>query len=165
MTGGYHLCSLEALSQGLITIAYLDEKTQQAIHKVVGKLTTLPWINTTCSSLEQTIINLSKQSHEYIQFKKQYSREWMEKYWHPRTMVKHYLKLYKKEKYEHIDASFSDNNEMGQAYSKSSKIFDSVIQLRNSWVHNQVVIWGNGPNVFKSSRIVYLGKRCKTYWN
>lgn len=44
ITGSYHLTSLEALSQGKLTLAYLDNRTQYILRKLTGA-SELPFVN------------------------------------------------------------------------------------------------------------------------
>ena len=78
VTGGYHLCSLEALSQGLVAIAWIDDQTKDAIKKIVGHDTALPWINTPIGQLEAALRRLSSMPVEELQAIKNRGRQWME---------------------------------------------------------------------------------------
>ncbi|NOG84208.1 MAG: hypothetical protein D8M57_18430 [Candidatus Scalindua sp. AMX11] len=94
VTGGYHLTSLEGLSQGLATIAYLDQETQSVISKITcSSIKDLPWVNTPISRLKETLLFLSD-NPLILKFYQQKSRQWMEKNWTPTSIIRHYLHVY-----------------------------------------------------------------------
>jgi hypothetical protein len=164
VTGGYHLCSLEALSQGLVTIAWLDEQTKQAIHRIIGKETELPWVNTKQSELEATLMNLAKNPDLVAKHKKA-SRRWMEEFWNPVNLVHHFLNAYwgcgvkrveKKQpvveyrpstKAGAIDKRWGMCNALQPQYRISGEIKKECQDLAGAWADKRVIIWGNGPTV------------------
>lgn len=100
VTGGYHLSSLEALSMGCITIAYLTPAIENIIRKISGCYDeTLPWVNTQIPQLYSTLESLIRLKQErYDKFHKlrKASRIWMETYWNPEKLVERYIDLYVK---------------------------------------------------------------------
>jgi glycosyltransferase involved in cell wall biosynthesis len=148
VTGGYHLCSLESLSQGLATIAWIDEKTEEAIEKVVGKKTELPWVNTKIDQLEQTLRNLVSNPDKLLSIK-QKSRKWMEENWNPISLIQKFIDVYdipnQPAKKTHIHHRWG-NNKLSQNYIHPEKLKD-IFSLENAWENKRVVIWGNGHTV------------------
>lgn len=94
VTGGYHMTSLEGLSQGLATIANLDELMINQLCDLTGSAQDeLPWVNVKITDLKEQIIYLTDNPSSLKKIKKK-SRLWMEKYWSPDKTLAHYLKLY-----------------------------------------------------------------------
>lgn len=144
VTGGYHLCSLESLSQGLITLAWLDDQTQDAIHRVVGEKTELPWVNVRINEVEETLTKLRFKSPEEISVMKQAGREWILRNWHPRKLIRHFL-----DAYGHVTKpiiSVFNRSPVRPIYRQPATIDDSLMQLKGAWSGEKVVIWGNGPS-------------------
>lgn len=159
VTGGYHLCSLEALSQGLVTIAWLDEKTQQAIHDIVGRETELPWVNTKQSDLEVCLRDLASNPQKVAE-KKLASRKWMEEHWDSKTLVNRFLDAYwykGKSKPKDVilpparvgclDRRWGNCNHLTGIYQIPAFIKQEVKDLAGAWAGKRVIIWGNGPTV------------------
>jgi hypothetical protein len=96
VTGGYHLTSLEALSQGLATIAFLDERTRKLVCDLTGSaLTELPWINTTMERLAPTL-ELIAENPMLLRSSRRASRAWMTRYWRPEFVARHYIQAYER---------------------------------------------------------------------
>jgi hypothetical protein len=93
VTGSYHLSTLEGLSQGKPTLAYLDSRTISTIHEVTSAVSQIPIINTQLEDLDITIKRLveDKPLREYLGA---YSRKWMEKHWSDSQMIQHYVHAY-----------------------------------------------------------------------
>lgn len=92
ITGSYHLCSLEALSQGLCTIAGLDDLQVSTLKTLTGA-NNLPWLVARKESLERVLRTASSSA-----IARSYaldSRGWMEKYWHPRDMTARFVEIYR----------------------------------------------------------------------
>jgi hypothetical protein len=156
VTGGYHLCSLEALSQGLVTIGWIDDQTKDAIRQIVGYDTTLPWVNTQQHELEATLRRLAADP-ELVEKLKISGRSWMENNWNPNRLVQHFTNVYEqvttgqsaiippvKEKTYYRSWG---NNRLTQPYLVPEKINPAVLELFGQWKDQKVVIWGNGPTV------------------
>jgi len=95
ITGSYHLCSLEALSMGLVTIANLDLQQMETLCQVTGSTPAeLPWIRASQYSLDVVLRALTKPEAELAQ-RQAYGRAWMEKYWHPAGIVAKFEKIYR----------------------------------------------------------------------
>jgi hypothetical protein len=92
MTGSYHLSSLEFLSMGIATVAFLDELTKEAIMDVTGA-TTLPWIEVTRHNFHSRLNPLLKDRDTLLEMG-EISRKWMEKYWNPQALCYHYIQMY-----------------------------------------------------------------------
>ncbi|HEX2163319.1 MAG TPA: hypothetical protein VHM02_05170 [Thermoanaerobaculia bacterium] len=92
ITGSYHLCSLEALSQGLATVANLDAATVDAIEAVTGTRRH-PWIVADPGSLHRVLSELVA-DHDLRREKRREARAWMERHWSPAAVASHFLAAY-----------------------------------------------------------------------
>ena len=92
ITGSYHLTSLEALSQGKPTLAYLDNRTQYILRELTGA-SELPFVNVKMEEAKYVLEELcrDKKLREEIG---DYSRKWMEKYYNDKDLAKIYKKVY-----------------------------------------------------------------------
>lgn len=90
-TGSYHLSSLEYLSMGIPCFCLIDHLTAKAVRDVTGCVD-LPWI---IANKDSFLPTLQKVIHDksWAALGKQ-SREWMEKYWNPHILLKHYEDMY-----------------------------------------------------------------------
>jgi len=95
VTGSYHLCSLEALSQGCVTIAGLDEIQVKTIEDLTGA-SYHPWIVTRPRTLKDNVKEVSEQLMVNSEDWGVMSRVWMEKYWHPKDMTQRFLDIYER---------------------------------------------------------------------
>ncbi|MEM7349900.1 MAG: hypothetical protein AAF657_03785 [Acidobacteriota bacterium] len=92
VTGSYHMCSLEALSQGLATIAGLDSLTVDAIEQVTGTREH-PWIVATPDTLRDVLTELCE-DEGYRLAKRQQARAFVEKYWSPQVVTRRFRRIY-----------------------------------------------------------------------
>ncbi|MBT0664542.1 hypothetical protein KI809_09550 [Geobacter pelophilus] len=92
VTGGYHLSSLEGLSQGIPTFAWLDGRIQKVLHELTGA-DELPWLNFHLEDAEQAFSALLHDPDLRTSIGK-LSRAWMEKYWSEPEMIQHYVSVY-----------------------------------------------------------------------
>ena len=92
ITGSYHLTSLEALSQGKPTLAYLDNRTQYILRKLTGA-SELPFVNVKMEEAKYVLQELCKDKKLREEIGN-YSRKWMEKYYNDKDLVKIYKKAY-----------------------------------------------------------------------
>lgn len=92
VTGSYHLCSLEALSQGLATVAGLDARTIDALEAVTGTREH-PWVVATLETLEERLRTLVE-DHAYRADRRRAARAYMERYWSPRALARVYEGIY-----------------------------------------------------------------------
>lgn len=92
VTGSYHMCSLESLSQGLATIAGLDAQTVDALESVTGTRDH-PWIVANPETLYQELVELIA-NPEFLQAKRKESRAYMIRYWHPEILVRKISEIY-----------------------------------------------------------------------
>lgn len=92
VTGSYHLCSLEALSLGLATIAGLDERTVDALETVTGTREH-PWIVARPNTLYRELKRLVADA-DYRRARRQAGRVYMERYWSPPAIAAHYDAAY-----------------------------------------------------------------------
>lgn len=94
ITGSYHLCSLEALSQGIFTIANLDELQVKTLKDLTGA-EVLPWRCAGADNLARLLL-ICVQDPEGVKLVAEGSRRWMEKYWHPKLTTSKFLDIYEK---------------------------------------------------------------------
>jgi hypothetical protein len=92
VTGSYHMCSLEALAQGLATVAGLDDLTVDALERVTGTRRH-PWVVARPETLARELSALVA-DHGYRRAKRQEARAYMERYWNPRALTDRYLEAY-----------------------------------------------------------------------
>jgi hypothetical protein len=92
VTGSYHMCSLESLSQGLATIAGLDELTVDALEEVTGTRRH-PWIVANPATLHRELTRLVEDA-AYRQAQRQAARQYMETFWHPRVIAARFAAIY-----------------------------------------------------------------------
>lgn len=92
VTGSYHLASLESLSQGLVSLAYLDERTQRVLKDLTGA-GTLPWVNCRLEELED-VLNRMLLDPGRMQAIGAQSRTWMKQYYNDASLVCHYERAY-----------------------------------------------------------------------
>ena len=159
VTGGYHLCSLEALSQGLVTVAWLDEATQRAVASVAGP-GELPWYQATVATLDARIRALKTMGAAKVAALKAAGRRFMVERWHPSLMVRHYLKAYGVEAGAQRATVIAPDQRpryfrrqrMLPIYNVPEVITPEARALKGRWVGVQAVIWGNGPTVEHAMR-------------
>lgn len=163
VTGGYHLCSLEALAQGLVTVAWIDPQTERTIRNLTGCEGQLPWLNTGLAELEANLRSVIAAGPESFEQRRKDSRDWMVRYWHPAQMIKHYLKGYALPEEKQIVRYFGSNNSLMPAYNVPEKIQDDLLKLAGSWSGKQTIIWGNGPTALNAADMVKRGEfsNCK----
>lgn len=91
-SGSFHLSSLESLAQGVPTLAFLDQRTQQVI-QIVARTSDHPWINTTLDDAGAILDELID-SPELLQALGHTARQWMLDHWSDAVMVRHYGMAY-----------------------------------------------------------------------
>jgi hypothetical protein len=92
VTGSYHLCSLEALSQGLATVAGLDTLTVDALERITGTRQH-PWIVARPDSLERELRRLVADDG-YRRAKRAEARRYMETHWQPQQIAGRFAAIY-----------------------------------------------------------------------
>lgn len=92
VTGSYHLCSLEALSQGLATVAGLDAQTVDALERVTGTREH-PWIVARPETLERELACLVEDAG-YLRDRREAARRYMERYWSPAAVTAQFRAVY-----------------------------------------------------------------------
>ncbi len=88
VTGSFHTSSLESLSQGIPTFAYLDARTQYVLQTLTGAQD-LPWMNFRLEEAESALHALVEDGDLREEIGS-YSRQWMEKHWREEDLVKPY---------------------------------------------------------------------------
>ena len=99
VTGGYHLTSLEGLSQGCVVINGLNDKVKKVIKDVSGCGDDIPFESCNIKQLYEVLTFLIKlwyEKNEAFRNLQKLSREWMENYWNPAKMVSHFEDIYDK---------------------------------------------------------------------
>jgi hypothetical protein len=92
VTGSYHMCSLEALSQGLATVTGLDELTVDALERVTGTRRH-PWVVANLDTLRRRLDELVADP-DYRQAKREEARAYMVRYWHPAALAEKVQAIY-----------------------------------------------------------------------
>jgi len=92
VTGSYHMCSLESLSQGLATVAGLDGCTIDALEAVTGTRAH-PWVVAGPETLERELRDLVEDA-DYRWAKRQEARQYMERYWSAGAVAGRFLEIY-----------------------------------------------------------------------
>jgi hypothetical protein len=92
VTGSYHMCSLEALAQGLATIAGLDTLTIDALEMVTGTRTH-PWIIARPDTLGAALRRLTMDI-AYLRDKQRAARTYMERYWNACAITNTFRDIY-----------------------------------------------------------------------
>jgi hypothetical protein len=147
VTGGYHLSSLEALSQGLVTIAHLDRATRSTIDAVVGRETELPWFESTAATLEADLRRLCALDPQAINARKAAGRAWMEAHWHPARLAQHFVRCYQREQPRPAQLhEVFRHARLLPVYDRPAGLQQDLRDLQGTWKYRQVVIWGNGPS-------------------
>lgn len=93
VTGSYHLCSLESLSQGLATVAGLDAQTLDALEQVTGTREH-PWVVARLDTLEAVLRRLVE-DEAYRCAKRQEARQYMERHWNPGAITGRFATIYR----------------------------------------------------------------------
>jgi hypothetical protein len=92
-TGSYHLSGLEYLAIGVPCFANVDEQTEKVVKDLTGCLGT-PFLRANKSTLERILRKmLQDKNWEELGIR---SREWMDTYWAPQLLVKHYTDMYER---------------------------------------------------------------------
>jgi hypothetical protein len=92
-TGSYHMVSLEALSQGLATVAGLDALTVDALEAVTGTRDH-PWVVAGPATLHRELTRLVE-DHDYRRAKRREARSYMERYWNPAAVAARFGAIYR----------------------------------------------------------------------
>jgi len=167
VTGGYHLTSLESLSQGLATIAYLDPETETLLSSITqSTIEDLPWVNTHLNQLENRLIELAL-DRSLLSTIKRKSRKWMETHWTAKKVVTAYCDIYsaeftdsiishiaqtpdkisKKGKLIHYRINGKTNPVCSEDFEQTVLISKSLIALKSVYKGKSCHILGNGPSV------------------
>jgi len=161
VTGGYHLTSLEALSQGLVTIAWLDKLTVQLLAQISGSPhADLPWVNSPINQLERQLTELAADPVQVAAIKRQ-SRLWMEKYWSPNKVCQHYVRACRELMVAQTTLRATRSSQIpvgyqlaGKPHPKRSEDFAQTIRLNapllqqsGAYAGQACHILGSGPSV------------------
>jgi hypothetical protein len=92
MTGSYHMCSLEALSQGLATVAAIDAQTIDALELVTGTRRH-PWIVARIDTLRARLAEVVADP-AYLREIRAASRTYMVAYWSPSVLAAKFRTVY-----------------------------------------------------------------------
>ena len=92
VTDSFHRSGLEGLALGKLTICSLGDEVRGNIHK---HSPIIPFFDIRIENLEEELYNIIKEGIDFIIHCGKKSREWMERYWHPRDIIKEYIDVYK----------------------------------------------------------------------
>lgn len=93
VTGSYHLVSLESLSQGLATIAGLDDTQVNTLRELTGS-NKLPWFIARPDNLKEVLKELISDRAALLD-RRRMSRAWMENFWCPKITTERFYNIYK----------------------------------------------------------------------
>ena len=94
VTGGHHLTSLELMAQGLVAVAWLDDRMRALIARVTGASEAgLPWLSTPMAGLEDALRGLLAEPARLAEMRAA-GRAWMEAHWSPAQVLAPYLAAY-----------------------------------------------------------------------
>lgn len=93
-SGSYHLTDLEALSMGKPTFSYLDSRSQFVLQNLV-QCESLPFVNCRLEEIEAPLIEIVK-NNELRKEIGAFSRDWIERYYDDKNLVKYYIDVYEK---------------------------------------------------------------------
>jgi hypothetical protein len=97
VTGNFHRSSLESLAQGAVVLAHLPPIAVRRMGQFLepAAIETWPWIDTHLSTLERTLRELADDPERVAQLRTR-SRQWMERYWDDRDLVRNnFVEVYK----------------------------------------------------------------------
>lgn len=92
VTGSYHLSALEYLSVSAPCFDYTDALTEKVVKDLTG-CEKLPFLNYKPESLDRVLRQIIR-NKEWVELGKE-ARGWMEKFWNPDVLCKHYMDMYK----------------------------------------------------------------------
>lgn len=95
VTPMYHRSGLEFLSQGVPCICSYTEATERVLLEATGA-NRMPFLNATSKTLRSLLSSYFRQPEENRAEMGREAREWIEKYYHPRDLVKRHLEVYEK---------------------------------------------------------------------
>ena len=91
ITGSYHLSALEYMSLGVPCINHIDALTEAVVKDITGA-DKLPLVEANKETFERVLKTLLR-DQTWPEIGDQ-SRKWMETYWSPEILCKHYLTMY-----------------------------------------------------------------------
>jgi hypothetical protein len=92
VTGSYHMCSLEALAQGLATVAGLDAATVDALEVITGTREH-PWVVAGLDTLHDRLAELAADPAA-LWARREASRAYMERHWRPEALAARFRAIY-----------------------------------------------------------------------
>jgi len=94
VTDSFHRSGLEGLALGKLTICSLSKSVENVLIKHSGADMN-PFNNVYIHKLESELEKLIEMGPALVNEIGVNNREWMEKYWHPKTIVNDFIKIYK----------------------------------------------------------------------
>ncbi|MFC2023760.1 glycosyltransferase [Chloroflexota bacterium] len=94
VTGSYHLSGLEGLSLAKPVLAFLDGRTERVLREITGA-DTCPFINVRLEDAFEVLVHLLQHPDEAAEIGRA-SREWIERFWSDRILVRHFVDVYEK---------------------------------------------------------------------
>ena len=93
VTASYHRSGLEGLALGKMTICSLSPAVEKVLLSSSGA-TVSPFVNIWKNDLEIELCKIIDAGLDFILHKGIESRNWMNKHWHPQTIVNEFIKIY-----------------------------------------------------------------------
>ncbi len=91
VTGSYHMSSLEYLGLGIACFANLDDLTEKVVKDLTGAHE-LPWLKANKDNFKNVLEDILREKN-WAELGMR-SRGWMELYWSPSTLARHYVEMY-----------------------------------------------------------------------
>ena len=93
ITASYHRSGLEGLALGKLTICSLSPEVESVFLKSSGSSTS-PFVNIWMNDLELELCKIIDSGIDYVLEEGETNRLWMNKWWHPETIVNEFVKIY-----------------------------------------------------------------------
>lgn len=93
VTASYHRSGLEGLALGKLTICSLSPKVEQILLNSSGAKSS-PFVNIWINDLEIELCRIIDSGILNILEKGKESRHWMNRFWHPKTIISEFTKIY-----------------------------------------------------------------------
>lgn len=92
-TGSYHRSGLEGLALGKLTICSMSPEVENILKWSSGSNTN-PFENIWIDDLYDSLLGIITKGLDYIIKKGKQNRAWMQEFWHPKNIIKEYIKIY-----------------------------------------------------------------------
>lgn len=94
MTGSYHMCTLEAMAQGVIPVCNIDSQCEEVLYKLTGSSRT-PIVKANKDNLA-TILDDLLSDVEWLKLRQKECRNFMETYWSTERLCSIFQEIYER---------------------------------------------------------------------